>query len=283
MTTSQKSKSNAKKKKVHARKAPPNPIVEIWKRRILLLFLAMAVFVGAAVGLQRLVTRHLRISCPVQTIAVSTNGILSDSWICQKLKLPASVDLNEVNVQQLREKFLEESSIAEATIERIYPSTLKVSLIEYIPVFRIRHTDSKSLSYVAHDGTIFEYPEGISPKDKTIPYLEGVETYRSGEKVPFIFELNRFYQTVRQTHPELVEQWKVFAVDMKDFELTGRLSTVEVRTENVKHILFRTSDIPQQLDELTYLLVEAHQKRMLPLLKIDLTIPNRAYVKPYKP
>lgn len=283
MTTSQKSKSNAKKKKAHDRKAPPNPIVEVWKKRILLVFLAMVVFVGIAVGLQRLMTRHLRISRPVQTIAVSTNGILSESWIYQKLNLPTSIDLNEVNVQQLRERFLQENSIADATIERIYPSTLKVSLIEYIPAFRIRHANSKLVSYVAHDGTIFEYPEGISPQERTLPYLEGLETFHCGEKVPFIFELNRFYQTARQTHPELVEQWKVFAVDAKDYELTGRLSTIEVRTENVKHILFRTSDVFQQLDELTYLLVEAHQKRMLPLLKIDLTVPNRAYVKPYKP
>jgi cell division septal protein FtsQ len=225
---------------------------------------------------------HLTPPHRVQQIEFSTNGSLDRTWVLKVLQLQKQMELNAVDVQACRTALLRASQVMDVDVERVYPSTLKVFIRERTPIFKIRLPDNHGFYLVDGDGYVFEQIGATKEKLVNVPYLLGLDPncIRIRDNVPVVKDLHHFWDQARRRAPELVKKWRVAVVDEQAYNLMGRLPFIEVRSEEVRCILFKNDSYAQQFEELEYIIGEAKKRRQLPLLKVDLTVPGRAFVKP---
>ncbi|MDR0727808.1 MAG: FtsQ-type POTRA domain-containing protein [Puniceicoccales bacterium] len=218
----------------------------------------------------------------VQNIEFSTNGCLDRTWVLKVLQLQKEMELNDVDVQACRTALLRASQVIDVDVERVYPATLRVRIRERVPVFKIRSSDGHKVYLFDADGYVFEQIGISKEKLSHIPYVLGLGADRIsvGNRIPLIKDLYVFWNLARRHAPELVKKWRMAVVDEQAYNLMGHLPFIEVRAEEVRSILFKKGSYEVQLEKLEYILNDARKRHQLPLQRIDLTVPDRAYVKP---
>jgi cell division septal protein FtsQ len=278
---SKKSPPRASKKspKSESKKAKPPPRKRINPFVLCLLMVGVfsLVFLSIRPAAERLAVPHR-----IQNIEFSTNGSLDRAWILKVLQLQKDMELNAVDVQACRNALRRASQVIDADVERVYPSTLRVRIRERVPVFKVRLADGPRLYLVDADGCVFEQIGATKEKLSHIPYVLGLDTdhISIGNNIPLAKDLHTFWSPARRHAPELVKTWRVAVVDEQAYNLMGHLPFIEVRTDEVRSILFKNESLAAQLEKLEYILNDARRRHQLPLQRIDLTVPDRAYVKP---
>jgi cell division septal protein FtsQ len=206
---------------------------------------------------------------------------LDRAWVLKVLQLQREMELNAIDVRACRNALLRASQVMDADVERIYPATLRVRIRERVPVFRIRPTGGAKVYLFDSEGYVFEQI-GIT-KDKLghIPHVLGLDAdlISIGNHIPLVKDLFTFWSQARRHAPELVKKWRMAVVDEQAYNLMGHLPFIEVRTDEVRSILFKSGSPAAQLEKLEYILNDARRRHQLPLQRIDLTVPDRAYVK----
>lgn len=219
---------------------------------------------------------------PIRAIEIRTNGTLPDSFIQKVLGLETAKDLGSLNVCQLRQRLLKLSQVREVRIDRVYPDRLRIRVEEHLPVFRIPYEEGR-FCLLASDGSIFESLSLGEDRLQELPILRGIDLSEGRKKfLTFGKDLAQFWSASRRFSPQLVRQWKAVLVDEKAFDLSGKLDSIEIQSSSVKHLLLDPTASQRQLEELVYILDEARRKHLLPLLKVDLTVENHAFVKPMR-
>lgn len=219
---------------------------------------------------------------PIRAVEITTNGTLDNTFVGKVLGLEKANDLGSLDVRQLRSRLLKVSQVRDVRIDRVYPDRLKVRIDEYAPVFKIPY-DEKGFCFMASDGSIFESLSIGDEELRALPLLRGIDlTGRAKNVLPFGKELSHFWSASRQFSPDLVRQWRAVYVDEKAFDLAGKLDCIEIQSASIKHLLIDPTASQRQLEELVYILEEANRKHLLPLLKVDLTVENHAFVKPMR-
>ncbi|MDR2341282.1 MAG: FtsQ-type POTRA domain-containing protein [Puniceicoccales bacterium] len=235
------------------------------------------VFLSSKPIIERLAVQHR-----IQNIEFSTNGCLDRTWILKVLQLQREMELNAVDVQACRNALMRASQVIDADVERVYPSTLRVRVRERIPIFKIRTSDGRKFYLLDADGYVFEQIGTTKDKLIHIPYILGLDTscISIGNNIPSTKDLLAFWNQASRFSPELVKQWRVAVVDEEAYRLMGHLPFIEVRTAEVRSIIFKNGSTAAQLEKLEYILSDARKRHQLPLQRIDLTVSDRAYVKP---
>jgi hypothetical protein len=237
----------------------------------------------ALLGARRLrgfVERRLTASHRLERIEIATAGTLPRGQVLQLLRLPRGVGLGSVDIHRCRENLLKCPQIRDAHVERSYPNTLRVKILERIPAFRISQSGGKGWSFISPDGFVF-YCGGLSEKAAAaLPQLHCSTAVPEGTTLFFIPELYRTLQEARQINGPLVATWSAITVDESAYRRTGKVEDFEVRCAAVVHLRLRCEDLLRQFEELEYILSDAKDRHLLPLEKVDLTIRGRAYVKP---
>ncbi|MDR2677777.1 MAG: FtsQ-type POTRA domain-containing protein [Puniceicoccales bacterium] len=230
----------------------------------------------------RPVAGHFAVPHRIQNIEFLTDGCLDRTWVLKVLQLQKEMELNAVDVQACRNALRRASQVIDADVERVYPSTLRVRIRERVPVFKVRLPDERRLYLLDADGHVFE--QIGAPKDKlaNVPYVLGLDIDRIsvGDRIPLMKDLFIFWNHARRHAPELVRKWRMAVVDEAAYNLMGHLPFIEVRTDEVRSIIFKNESHSTQLEKLEYILNDARKRHQLPLQRIDLTVPDRAYVKP---
>jgi cell division protein FtsQ len=118
-------------------------------------------------------------------LKLTSDGVLDNDikWLSRTLDLPDDATLMSIDLKQLQDRVLSEGQVASATLVRLFPATLSVTLSERTPVARIM-AESADLSsktlLVARDGIAYsglDYDPGLL---NSLPWLDGVALVHQG-------------------------------------------------------------------------------------------------------
>ena len=221
---------------------------------------------------------------PLESILFLTDGVLTDSWLEAMIGPLKGLPIMEIDIFAIKQKLEENTQVRSASVERIFPSDLRIEIVERKPVLRLMTAgaDGKHrLRLVARDGVVYRGFGYSGEALKRMPYLYPYR-HPDGSYLPLrgIKPVVELLDVVSSTQPQLFETWQVVSLQYfnGNTELPGQV--IEVRSKNVPQIVFGASkDFALQLDRLAYIL-DYFKKNGEPALKrIDLSLRGGAAVQ----
>lgn len=183
-------------------------------------------------------------SDPLRTIKLTTNGVLDEEWVVEKLALPRGVALMELDLEVLQAQLLADRQVRTAVLTRKFPDTLVVTLQERSPVVRLRVADRSGQPrdyLVARDGMVFSGVNYAPDLVASLPWLDGVALAplaRGGfAPVAGLETVADLLETAQINVPNQRRTWRVIGMDR--FASYGEIL---VRTEHVREIVFGLRD-----------------------------------------
>jgi cell division septal protein FtsQ len=226
-----------------------------------------------------------RTSEPIRAIMFDTDGVLDERWVSQTLGLRAGITLAEIDHFQLRDKLQAQGQVRRATVERVFPATLRVRIEERIPVFRIAlmqdDNEGPKLRLVAEDGTLYQglrYPRGaLETLPWLIPYRHADGSILPLNGIPRVAEL---MQIARGRNPMQYRSWQVISLQNYTGEVNFPGEIIEIRSARIPRlILSANEDFSRQLDRLDALLEIIRSRGDPAIEQIDLSLRGSAAVR----
>ncbi|MGC6454907.1 MAG: cell division protein FtsQ/DivIB [Coraliomargaritaceae bacterium] len=268
----------------------------VWKRRMRLIMkllggLAVLGFFFAAgywVWLQAADNEEpMGISAPAQPlerILFQTDGVLPNQWLSRTVDLKIGVNLMLIDIYDLKDRLEKVGQVRSATVERVFPNALRITVKEHVPVLRlvVQSKDGTiQQQIVADDGTVYEGIGYTRRALKRLPYLQpflhGDGSHLPLLGIPKLAELLRFSQ---REYPTLWQMWEVVSLEhySGDARLPGQV--IELRTKLVPRILFGANkDFALQLKRLDYILKKIEANGNPSVERIDLSLRGLAAVQ----
>ena len=258
--------------------------------KLLAAFLAMVVIVLVIVwAVTTLKAREEPInitpsSKPITRILFETDGMLPDQWLSSAIRLRTGMSLMEADIHALKLELESQGQVKAASVARVFPSDLKISIEERSPSLRmaVSGADGKpTMKLVARDGTIYQ---GIGYPKTMLQNLPYVQPYRGpeGKHLPMrgIERVAELLDYARENNPRLFQTWKVVSLEFYtgDLELPGQI--IEIRSSWAPRILFSAGkDYDQQFDRLNYILRYVQERGNPSIKRIDLSLRGSAAVQ----
>lgn len=204
---------------------------------------------------------------PIDQILFETNGVLEQRWVGRTLGIRPGTTLVDLSIFELKQKLEFGGQVEVANVERLFPSTLKVTLRERIPVARLAVEDGFGgfeTLLVSGEGLVYRGRDYDPDFLKTLPYLDGVVPRKNPtgqfHRIVGMGEVSAFLELVRNQHPVFYGDLRV--VDMggiqKGTDLPG--ASLEVRGRRFPNIRFSTHAYSDQLDKLVYVIDDLNRR-----------------------
>ena len=264
-------------------------------RRWLLRVLGMSVVVALIFGIIAFVSQVLkenpevlevsRAGQTVESIYLETDGVLTNEWLSQTLKIRKDTDLMSLDIAAIDAMLEAQGQIKQASVQRLFPNALRVTLKEYRPVMRIRVATQAGASetlLVAETGDVFSGNAYAAATLQGLPYAGGITLKREdGKYLPIkgIPTVARLLEKTRQGAPEIYRQWRSVLLDRFDGRINVPWSVIKVRTRQGWQITFRPLDFDSQLERLVSIIQSIDPHRYDEKWLIDLTPKERAAVR----
>lgn len=223
-------------------------------------------------------------SSEIEQVIFETDGVLPDRWLSRVIQLNKGTTMMEVDIHKMKQVLESEPQVVSASVERVFPSGLKISLKEQQPVLRIavQGADGKPVQrIVARDGTIYK---GMGYSKVTLAALPYVQPYQraDGRIQPMrgIDKVADLLESARRKQPNFYRTWKVVSLQhySGDDALAGEV--IEVRSSLVPRIIFGTStDFGKQLDRLNLIREHVRARGNPAMKRIDLSLRGSAAVQ----
>lgn len=222
-------------------------------------------------------------SDPLRTIKLTTNGVLNEEWVVEKLGLPRGVALMELDLEALQTRLLADRQVRTAVLTRKFPDTLVVTLQERSPVVRLRVADRSGQPrdfLVARDGMVFPGVNYAPELVATLPWLDGVTLgpLSGGGFAPVagLETVADLLETAQVNVPNQRRTWRVVGMDR--FASYGE---IVVRSEQVREIVFGLrDDFLTQVALLDAVLAETRER---PVSSINLSLGKKQVPVVYAP
>lgn len=221
---------------------------------------------------------------PVDRILFHTDGVLNQEWLKGVVNLQKGTSIMEVDIFAIKKVLEKDDQVEIASVERLFPSDLRIDIVERKPVMRLMTADSEGKlirRLVARDGVVYKgvgYPAAAL---KELPYLQPYR-HADGSYFPLrgMEQVVKLLDLVRTTQPELFATWQVVSLQYYNGRIGMPGQVIEVRSKFVPKIVFSASrEFALQLDRLVYIL-EYFEKNGNPALKrIDLSLLGAAAVQ----
>lgn len=223
-------------------------------------------------------------SRPIERIQFQTNGVLPDGWLGRAIDLRPGTPMMEVDIHQLKEQLEAQGQVASASVQRVFPSDLRIVVRERIPAMRLAVAGAdgqRRVRLVARDGTIYDgvgYPKGA------IQSLPFVQPHRRPDGAMFplhgIERVSELLEHAKRKAPGIYRTWRVISLEhySGDLELPGEL--IEIRSTLVPRVIFSASgDFGRQMDRLEYILRYVESRGGQSIERIDLSLRGAAAVQ----
>jgi hypothetical protein len=221
---------------------------------------------------------------PIEGILFKTNGVLTERWLEDTIGSQVGIPIMEIDIFSLKSKLEERSQVKSVSVERVFPSDLRINIDEREPVMRLLTVDSsgkRSMRLVARDGVVYHGFGYSATTLKQLPYLQPYQ-HADGSYLPLrgMETVVELLDLTRSVQPKLFNTWQVVSLQYYNgrTDLPGQV--IEVRSTIVPKIVFGASkDAALQLDRLVYIL-DYFEKNGDPSLKrIDLSLRGAAAVQ----
>lgn len=190
----------------------------------------------------------------------------------------------EADIFALKEKLEESGQVMVASVKRVFPSSLRIDIIERKPVMRLIVADSEGkrrLRLVARDGVVYKGVGYSADALKQLPYLQP-HRQADGSYFPLsgIETVVALLDVVHDTRPKLYATWQVVSLQYYNGKSGMPGQIIEIRSTIVPKIIFGVSkDFALQLDRLVYILDYFEKNGDPSLKKIDLSLRGAAAVQ----
>jgi hypothetical protein len=254
----------------------------VGKRVAILLLFALFSF-AALFGARQLrgaVERRLAARYRLERVEIRTAGTLPRGQVLRLLRLPRGTSLGAIDIHRCRTELLKCPQVRDAHVERAYPNTLSVKILERIPLFKVAQRGSREWLFVSSDGFVFPCIGLCENAIASLPQLHCSPPAVAGTILLFVPQLCKVLQEAKEIGGSTVGAWSAISVDEGACGRTGKLEEFEVRCPTIVHLRLRSEDLSKQFEELEYILRDARERHLLPLDRVDLSIRGRAYVKP---
>ena len=276
------------RKRIHSTQARKRRLHK-WLKILAVFLLLIAIVGGVTMGAITLKDRKETIqlstpSKPIQRILFETDGLLPDSWLGTVVNLTPGMSLMDADIHQLKVELESQGQVKSASVARVFPSDLKISIQEHSPALRLAvaaDDGTQRLRLVARDGTVYSgtgYPKAMLKNlPFVLPYQNPEGGYMPMEGIERIAQLLDY---ARQNTPKLYRTWQVVSLKhySGDLDLPGQI--IEIRSSWVPRIIFSANgDYDQQLDRLNYILSYVQQRGNPSIDRIDLSLRGAAAVQ----
>lgn len=221
---------------------------------------------------------------PIQKILFYTDGVLTENWLENTIGLQVGMPIMEADIFALKEKLEESGQVMVASVKRVFPSSLRIDIIERKPVMRLIVADSEGkrrLRLVARDGVVYKGVGYSADALKQLPYLQP-HRQADGSYFPLsgIETVVALLDVVHDTRPKLYATWQVVSLQYYNGKSGMPGQVIEIRSTIVPKIIFGVSkDFALQLDRLLYILDYFEKNGDPSLKKIDLSLRGAAAVQ----
>lgn len=277
-------------------KKPPRRTKWVWLRRLRnllkasLLFSPVLALVAAGIwywqesGKGRHASNTLPRAQPIEKILFKSNGVLPEQWLSQTLEIKSGTSLMDTDIHHLKYRLEQFGQVRSATVERIFPNALRISIEEHNPVLRMAtqvNGGAVEQRLVSEEGTVYR---GLGYKQSRLKKLPYVRPYLhdDGNYLPFsgISRVAELLKLADQKYPQLYRDWEVISLEhySGNTEFSGEV--IEVRTKLVPRIIFSPGmDFDRQLNRLVYILGKVKERGNPSMERIDLSLRSLAAVQ----
>jgi cell division protein FtsQ len=214
-----------------------------------------------------------------EIVLINEGGVLSESWVADRLGLPEGIALMAVDLERAKTLLEREGQVRTAVVTRDFPGTLVVTIEERVPVLRVLvpgEGGARLPMFVARDGVVyrgFDYDPAMVVQ---LPWMDGVRLVRDGEGFVPVAGIDRVSELLlhaREHAPHLASAFKVVSL--------SELPRIVVRTEFVKEIIFEGPDLKRQLARLDYIIEHFGKLPQPPasIERIDLSVSSQVAVR----
>ncbi len=210
---------------------------------VVVALLAVTYFVADALREQPQSISKTADTVPVKEIALTTDGVLDQTWIKSTLALPRTASLMELDLLKLRERLLASGQVSTATVTRKFPATLAVAVSERSPIARVMAqlgSAEPQQFLVARDGVVYAGIGYDPAMINSLVWLDGVKLVRAGAKFEPIAGMESaadLLAKARNEAPHLYQTWKVVSLARLESD-----HEIVVRAANIEKIVFSTTD-----------------------------------------
>lgn len=254
----------------------------------LLFFICFIIFVltiGYVIQFYRKNETSFTLIAPVKNFEILSNGTLTDTLIIPFLNLPKNIGIMNVDIFELQKKLESLGQIKEASVERKFPDTIQITLSEYLPILKIVAVDNlgkRQGLLVSKEGQVFQ-GYGYSRKDlKKLPYLTGIQLYKSGnsfKNIPNMICIHDLLSCAQIESPHLFKYWQSVSMEYCLYENNNLGSFIKVKSKNLGEIIFAPEKFEMQLGRLNSIVSYASKEKLATIERIDLSLENQAVVK----
>jgi cell division protein FtsQ len=233
-------------------------------------------------------TQPSPVATPLQKMIFTSDGVLTEEWAWQFLKIHPGDSLRNIDIFALRQKLLDLKQVKDAALVRELPGTLRITVQERRPWLRIAADNGAggySLNLVSRDGLVFEgqdYPDAVLNQ---LPWLAGATLHRAKEggfaPIAGMDAVAELLSTARAQVPQEAAQWTV--VDLSQFdprpEAPVLSSLIKVRSTELGELTFLDHNFQSQIQRLAVAVQDLEQKAVL-MRGLDLSLDNQVVVEP---
>ena len=220
----------------------------------------------------------------VEQLIFDTDGVLPDRWLGTVIRLKQGTTMMEVDIHAMKQALENEPQVISASVERVFPSSLKISIKERQPVLRmaVQGRDGQTEQrIVARDGTIYTGVGYARSALASLPYLQphqrsdgSIRPLRGMERVAELLAV------ARQQQPEFYRSWQVISLEHYSGNPSLFGEVIEVRTRAGLRIIFAAAtDFGLQLDRLQVIREHVRARGNPAMERIDLSLRGSAAVQ----
>ncbi|WOO43556.1 cell division protein FtsQ/DivIB [Rubellicoccus peritrichatus] len=225
------------------------------------------------------------LAVPEETLSqvyFESDGVLNEKWFEESIDIPSGVSLMDVDIFALRDDIMDYGQVKQATVERIFPNALRVTIEEHNPILRIAIMDAKGqrfLYLISEEGQVFDGQNYPKATIRGLPFLDGVILKRNDEGFQPVVQapvLSEFLYVARAGWPQLYADWRV--VSCRDFkgDPSELGALIHVRSDKHGDLVFSPKNFPQQLQRLSEISDYAKREQLSGLASVDLSLQEPA-------
>jgi cell division protein FtsQ len=214
-----------------------------------------------------------------------SDGVLTANWFKESYPTILRTDVREIDVSRLKDNLENRGQVSAATVAVSLPSSLIVQLEEKEPILRVRIRDSRGnplTLLVARDGTI--YKGALYPPEtlRNLPGVMGLRIKQDGNgylPIAGLDDVALLLDVAKEQIPAVYRHWRV--VDLTDWnpDETYRPSLVKIQSSNIEEIVFSTTGIEAQIEQLSGILQHVQRYQMALPKSIDLSYGDKAVIR----
>ena len=216
---------------------------------------------------------------PLQQLSFSTDGILTEAWFVDHIRIPWQKELLSIDLEKLQKHILQISQIRTCEIQREFPNTLQIALIERQPYAKvaIAYKGQRKLLLVDESGKLFNPINYKKDFIRQLPSLAEIPNnlFSKGRIVgfPAISELLTF---LKNNAPDVLQHAQYISLKHFDPYLEKKWQVVDIRLRAKFTIQFPLQAMEEGLKKLKAILrsLSNQQRKSLKKINVALTHPT---------